>query len=139
MLSTKLIDSIPRSIRIIRKFSTECLGGYLTLQQYRVLNQIKEGHGQTQISQTLQVSHAAISKMINFLINKNFITRKAGEDRRTQILKLTPEGKTMLDKVRKHVGKKLDVGIESLSAEEKIQLMQGLEVLDKLMIKMKEV
>lgn len=139
MLSAKLIESIPKSIRILRKFSSQSLSGSLTFQQFRVLNLVKEGQGQTQIAETVQVSLAATSKMINSLIKKNFITRKAGEDRRTQILKLTPKGKSTLDKVHKHVMKKLDVGLEDLSSTEKGQLLQGLTVLDKLTQKLKEV
>lgn len=139
MLSAKLVESIPKAIRILRKFGSQSLGGSITFQQFRVLSLVKEGQGQTQISETVQVSVAATSKMINSLIKKNFISRKAGEDRRTQILKLTPKGKSTLDKVRKEVAKKLEVGIEGLSAAEKTQLMNGLLVLDKLMQNLKEV
>lgn len=139
MLSGKLLESIPKSIRIIRKFSTESMGGHLTLQQFRVLKLISEGHGMSQIAEMLDVSMAAISKMTTFLVNQKMITRKAGTDKRTQVIKLTPKGKSTLAKIKKYVEQKLDTGIEGLSKEEKTQLMQGLLVLDKLMLQMKEV
>lgn len=139
MLSGKLLESIPKSIRIIRKFSTESMGGLLTLQQFRVLKLISEGHGMSQIAEMLDVSMAAISKMTTFLVNQKLITRKAGTDKRTQVIKLTPKGKSILAKIKKYVEQKLDTGIEGLSKEEKADLLQGLVVLDKLMIKMKEV
>lgn len=139
MLSAKLLDSIPQSIRILRKFSTQSLGGFLTLQQFRVLNLIKEGQGQTQIAETLDVSLAAISKMTTSLVNQKLITRKAGPDKRTQVIRLTAKGRLTLEKVKKYVEKKIDTGIEGLSPEDKRELMQGLIVLDKLMQKMKEV
>ena len=139
MLSAKLLDSIPHSIRILRKFSTQSLGGFLTLQQFRVLNLIKEGQGQTQIAETLDVSLAAISKMTTSLVNQKLINRKAGPDKRTQVIKLTNKGKLTLEKVKKYVEKKLDTGIEGLTREDKADLMQGLIALDKLMQKMKEV
>ena len=139
MLSAKLLDSIPHSIRILRKFSTQSLGGFLTLQQFRVLNLIKEGQGQTQIAETLDVSLAAISKMTTSLMNQKLINRKAGPDKRTQVIKLTNKGKLTLEKVKKYVEKKLDTGIEGLTREDKADLMQGLIALDKLMQKMKEV
>lgn len=139
MLSAKLLDSIPNSIRIIRKFSTQSLDGHITLQQFRVLKLITEGHGQTQMAEILDVSLAAISKMITSLLKQNLITRKAGSDKRTQLLKLTPKGKSTLEKVKKFVEKKLNAGIQNLSKEESVSLMEGLKVLDKLMHKMKEV
>ena len=139
MLSAKLLDSIPHSIRIIRKFSTQSLGGFLTLQQFRVLKLIKEGHGQTQIAEVLDVSVAAISKMTTSLLNQKLITRKAGPDKRTQVIRLTPKGRLTLEKVKKYVEQKLDIGIDGLTKEDKADLMQGLLALDKLMQKMKEV
>lgn len=139
MLSGKLLESIPKSIRIIRKFSTESMGGHLTLQQFRVLKLISEGHGMSQIAEMLDVSMAAISKMTTFLVNQKHITRKAGADKRTQVIKLTPKGKSTLNKIKKYVEQKLDTGIEGLSKDEKAQLLQGLLILDKLMLKMKEV
>lgn len=139
MLSAKLLDSIPKSVRILRKFSTESLGGYLTLQQFRVLNLVSEGHGQTQMAEILDVSVAAISKMITTLIDQKLITRKSGSDKRTYIIELTAKGQSTLSKVKKFVKKKLDDGAQGLSQEEINQLLKGLTVLDKLMLKMKEV
>ncbi len=139
MLSGKLLESIPKSIRIIRKFAAESMGGHLTLQQFRVLKLISEGHGMSQIAEILDVSMAAISKMSTFLLNQKLITRKTGSDKRTQVIKLTPKGKSTLVKIKKYVEQKLDTGIEGLSKDEKAQLMQGLLVLDKLMLKMKKV
>jgi DNA-binding MarR family transcriptional regulator len=139
MLSGKLLESIPKSIRIIRKFATESMGGHLTLQQFRVLKLISEGHGMSQIAEMLDVSMAAISKMSTFLLNQKLITRKTGSDKRTQVIKLTPKGKSTLAKIKKYVEQKLDTGIEGLSKDENAQLMQGLLILDKLMLKMKEV
>lgn len=139
MLSQKLLESVPKSIRVIRKLSTESVGGTLTLQQMRVLNRIGEGMGQTEIAESLEVSVAAISKMIACLIKHKIIHSKAGLDRRTHILALTPKGKQTLDKITKYVSDKLDIGIADLTKEEKDQLMKGLTILDQLMNKVKEV
>ncbi len=139
MLSEKLFNSIPQSIRIMRKLSTESLAGTLTLQQMRVLKLVSEGQGPTQISETLDVSLAAISKMITGLKKNKIIHSKAGLDRRTHLLTLTPKGKQTLDKISKYVISKFDIGIADLTKEEKDQLMKGLTILDKLMNKVKEV
>ena len=139
MLSEKLLDTIPYSIRTIRKLYSESLDGALTLQQIRVLTLISEGQGLTQIADTLQVSLAAVSKMVSSLSKKKIIMRKEGVDRRTHVLTLTPQGKSSLEKIKKMVRAKLDVGISDLSKEESAQLIKGLSILEVLMKKFKEV
>lgn len=139
MLSEKLLDTLPYSIRTIRKLYSESLDGALTLQQIRVLTLISEGQGLTQIADTLQVSLAAVSKMVSSLSKKKIIMRKEGVDRRTHVLTLTPQGKSSLEKIKKMVRAKLDVGINDLSKEESAQLIKGLSVLEVLMKKFKEV
>ncbi len=139
MLSKKLLDSIPQSIRIIRNLSTESVVGTLTLNQVRVLNLISLGQGQSQIAETLDVSVAAVSKMITCLKKHKIVQSKAGEDRRIHMLSLTAKGKQTRDKISEYVCHKLDIGIAELTKEEKDQLMKGLVVLDLLMQKVKEV
>jgi DNA-binding MarR family transcriptional regulator len=139
MLSEKLLDTLPYSIRTIRKLYSESLDGALTLQQIRVLTLISEGQGLTQIADTLQVSLAAVSKMVSSLSKKKIIISKEGVDRRTHVLTLTPQGKSSLEKIKKMVRAKLDVGINDLSKEESDQLIKGLSILEVLMKKFKEV
>lgn len=139
MLSKKLLESLPQSMRVIRKLSTESLSGTLTLQQMLVLIRINEGMGKTGLAESLQVSLAAISKMIASLTKHKIVQSKAGLDRRTHILTLTPKGKQTLEKITKYVSAKLDVGLADLTKDEKDQLMKGLVVLDQLMKKVKEV
>ncbi len=139
MLSEKLLDTLPHSIRTIRKIYSESLDGALTLQQIRVLTLISEGQGLTQIADTLQVSLAAVSKMVSSLSKKKIIMSKEGLDRRTHILTLTPQGKNSLEKIKKMVRSKLDIGIADLTNDESAQLMKGLAILEVLMKKFKEV
>jgi DNA-binding MarR family transcriptional regulator len=139
MLSTKLLETLPQTIRTLRHISAESLGGVLTLQQLRVLALVQEGQSQTQIAQTLYVSLAAVSKVISILAKKKLITRKSGDDRRTSILTLTPKGKNTLEKITGYVKSKLDEGISLLDKDEQDQLHKGLLLLDQLMLEMKEV
>lgn len=139
MLSKKILESIPKSIRILRTLSTENLNRSLSLQQLRVLNLILEGQGQTSISESLQVSLAAISKMVESLVKKDLVTRKVGKDKRTYELRLTSKGKKLMDQVTAYVQKKIDEGITSLNQQEKQDLMKGLLILDGLMDKVKKV
>ena len=139
MLSKKLLETIPKSIRTIRKLTSETLTESLTFQQMRILILINEGQSQSQMAETLQVSHAAISKMISFLTKKKLVLCNAGNDRRTHVLYVTPKSKVILKKAVNYVCSKLDVGINELSKDEKEQLMKGLLILDRVMTKVKEV
>lgn len=138
MLSKKLLETIPQSIRTIRKLTSETLTESLTFQQMRILILVNEGQSQTQMAETLQVSHAAISKMISFLTKKKLIVCKTGEDKRTHVLHVTVKSKKILKETVKYVSSKLDVGIRELSQTEKDQLMKGLLILERVMKKVKE-
>jgi DNA-binding MarR family transcriptional regulator len=138
MLTSTVMESVPKSIRILRKFVIESLAGDITLQQFRTMKLISEGYGPSLIAETLSVSLAAVSKMLSGLESKNFITKSPGKDRREQVLKLTPQGKKILTQVRKHVEKKLAHGISQLDSSEQKILQNGLEVLNKLMSMLKE-
>ncbi|MFL5782981.1 MAG: MarR family winged helix-turn-helix transcriptional regulator [Bacteriovoracaceae bacterium] len=138
MPARKLIESIPRSIRVLRKLTVSALDGSLTLHQTRVLYLIKEGLGQSQIADSLQVSAAAVCKLMHQLSDKGFITMSPGKDRRERELILTKEGSRVLAAVNKQLEKKINKGLEALSDTEMKDLEKGLVVLDKLMSQIKE-
>lgn len=100
---------------------------------------ISEGQGQTQIAETLEVSLAAISKVIHLLIDHQLVLCETGSDRRTHVLSLTPKGKQTLKRISTYVQSKLEVGIDELTKTEKDQLLKALATLDRLMQKVKEV
>ncbi len=133
MLSKKILSSIPPAIRTIRRISASSLGSELTFHQFRVLNLIYEGMNQTQMSQNLQVSMAAVSKIVDLLVKKNLLKRETGEDRRCVKLKLTKEGEKLRNHVRIIVEKELEKHLKKLSSKEQTDLKKGLDVLDKLM------
>ncbi len=139
MIAKKLLESIPQSIRIIRKLSTESVTESLTLSQLRVLFLIKEGQSQTQMSETLHVSLPAMSKMINCLEKKGLMNRKVSDDRRANQLVLTAKGKKFLSRVSDYVTSELDAGIQKLTKTQREQLLTGILVLDELMKIVKEV
>jgi DNA-binding MarR family transcriptional regulator len=132
MLAKKVLDSIPRSTRTLRKITVSVLDGSLTFHQTRVLFFIKEGLGQSQIAELMQVSPAAVCKLVQQLSEKRFIKMSPGQDRRSRKINLTTEGSKILGLVMRSIEKKLNKGIESLSNSERDDLMKGLRVLDKL-------
>jgi len=139
MLSKKILESIPQAIRVLRMLSIETLEGSLSLQQLRVLRLAFEGYGQSQMSKILQVSMAAISKMVDGLCSKGFLIKKEGKDKRSLELRLTPKGRKILGQVTAHVEKKINEAAKSLDPQEKDELLKGLAVLDKVIQKVKKV
>ncbi len=132
MLAKKVLESIPHSVRTLRRMTVAVLDGSLTFHQTRVLFFIKEGLGQSQIAELMQVSPAAVCKLMHQLTEKDFIRMIPGEDRRSRKITLTKEGSKILGVVMRSVEKKLNNGIDSLSNSERDDLMKGLGVLDKL-------
>ena len=76
--------------------------------------------------------------MISSLESRELVTKTQGSDRRSQVLKLTPQGRKILGQVKKHVEKKLQAGISQLELSEQKILQNGLEALNKLMSLVKE-
>jgi DNA-binding MarR family transcriptional regulator len=133
MLSKKILHSIPKSTWTLRRLSVDVMSDEVTFQQFRILNQVFEGMGQSQISQNLQVSPPAVSKMVEALVVKKLLIRKQGKDRRCLNLSLTRKGLKIRMLVAEQVEKVLDEKFKKLTPTEKSDLNRGLEVLDKLM------
>lgn len=133
MLSKSILAVVPYSIRTIRRLSAQSLKGPLTFQQLRLLFLIRDGKGQTEIAEALQVSTPAISKMISQLVGKKFAIRTPGKDRRSIDLKLTTQGKKIVGLVSGKLEARFDKNINRLSKKEQTELRQGLIVLEKLM------
>lgn len=133
MLSNKILESIPYASRTIRQLSAGSLNADLTFQQFRILQLTYDGMGQTQMAQTLHVSMAAISKVVEALVHKNLLMREQCEDRRCHKLTLTREGVKVRKAIHDQVARKLEKNFKKLSTAEQRDLKKGLEVLDKLM------
>lgn len=105
----------------------------MTLQQLRVLFLINEGKGQTEMAEILQITTAAISKMMNLLVEKKYVIRQQGADRRCVKVKLTVSGKKVLDSVSGNIEAKIKTQLVHLTKKEITHLEEGLSVLEKLM------
>lgn len=133
MLSKKILESIPNAIRTIRCLGAGSLNKDLTFQQFRILNLTHLGMGQTQMAQTLQVSMAAISKIVDSLVKRKLLVREQGEDKRCIKLRLTKEGEKIRKAVQDQVARHLEKSFRKLTKDEQRDLKKGLDVLDKLM------
>jgi DNA-binding MarR family transcriptional regulator len=132
MLSTKFMETIPQSIRVIRKLVSHSLYNDLTFQQFRVLALTHEGMGQTQMAQNMHISMAAVSKMVDRLVKMKLMEREQCEDRRCFKLTLTKEGEKIRKTIREQVGKELEKSFKKLTKKEQEELTRGFEVLAKL-------
>lgn len=91
------------------------------------------------MAETLQVSLAAVSKMVNGLVIKDLIKRSPGKDGRCLNLDLTSKGIKTLSIVLGQVEERLESSLNELTPTEVKQLKSGLAVLDKLMNLVNEV
>lgn len=139
MLGEKLHTQAIDLLLLIRQLGAASVEGDLTYQQVRLMMFISHGKSQSMMSESMLVTPAAISKMIDCLVQKGLVTRRPDEDRRRQVLTFTAAGKKIYNKFIKAVEGKLDQNILLLPVQEQKQLAQGLEVLDKLVSKMNEV
>lgn len=138
MLSKRLLSVVPLSIRTIRKVSARLLEKGMTFQQYRILLLTSQGHSQTEMSEILQVSMAAVSKMADVVIKKKFVVRVQGKDKRCAELKLTASGKKIVKNITTQLEKHFDNQLKTLTKKELTHLGEGFTVLEKLMGQMNE-
>lgn len=138
MLAKKILETIPLSVRILRSLCSAELNGQLSLNQIKLLKLILDGHGQTAIGADLDVSLAAVSKMIVILEKKRLISRKSGKDKRTHVLRVTAKGKKLLAQVTSKLERQLHVALGALSASQAEELMRGLSHLELVMQKVKK-
>lgn len=133
-----LLEVLPQSVQVIRKLSTDCLDGSITIHHLRILFLVKKDFSQTEMSAQLQISEAAISKTISGLVEKKLLSKCPGIDKRSRQVTLTAEGKKILSQVQKEVESKINKGLKHLSSKEHNELVLGLKALDKLMTSIKE-
>lgn len=132
-LSKQIIKSVPLTMRVIRKIVLDYADDSLTLPQLRILRFIQEGCGQVSgLSRTLGVTQAAISKMVDGLVEKEYITRSSGTDRRVTKLDLTEKGEAVNSSVHLILEAALDTRLKNITKSEKEDLSKGLAVLTKL-------
>lgn len=138
MLADRILESIPRAIRALRLATLSVLDGPLTFHQIRVLYLIEENLNQSQIAEYIQVSPAAVCKLMHQLDEKGYIRMVPGKDRRERSLSLTAEGTRSLRTVSRHLEKKLNKILGPMTDRERDDLLRGLDALDKLTERLKE-
>jgi DNA-binding MarR family transcriptional regulator len=135
-IARKLMDIIPPSMNWIRTEMRATLEEELTVPQFRILANIFKGKNVAcDIAKHQGISQAAMSKMIDSLVNRGFVERIANEnDRRHFHLNLTKEGDTFYKKSRKSAQANLKEQISTLDLVDRENLERGLIALEKLFL-----
>ncbi len=77
------------------------------------------------------VSQAAVSKMIDGMVERDWVERLSDEDRRVTRLVLSEKGKRLNQKVHSAIEDRIDVLLKDITKEERQTLKSGLQVLSK--------
>lgn len=137
MVASHLLEVLPISFRIMRGLASHCLDGSTTFYQYRILKAVEQKYSQSDMAGIFSVSEAAISKTIGSLMEKNLLKKRQGKDKRSWDVSLTPQGKKILNTVRKQIQSELDAAIRFLPQKQQTDLENGLKALENLMLSLR--
>jgi DNA-binding MarR family transcriptional regulator len=128
MLAAHLLDTIPAIMNEWRKVMNDGLPQGLTVNQYRVLYFVSTGfESQCLMAKHLGVTAAAMSKMVDGLVEKKMITRKGHlEDRRHIILSISASGKKIVKQMRLQVEKRMQAHLDVLATSQQKEIEKAL-------------
>ncbi len=119
---------------IARRIETDLHGALgLSLPQFMLLMSVenKSECSQSEIAQARGLTEAAVSRMVNTVMEKGWMTRVENPDnRRKHTLKLTLRGEEMLEKAAAVVKANLDQVFSGLSEAERVTLER---IMDKIL------
>lgn len=126
-----MMDVVPKAMQSIREEMRQGRGDKLTVAQFRVLAAVNRGlcHNK-EIGDLLGVSEAAISRMIDVLVQEALIKKvMSKKDKRQTVLSLTSEGQKLYSFIKSDARTKLKVKLDSISSEDLAKVVLGLEIL----------
>lgn len=136
-ISKLFFKVIPNSMSLVRCHIKKSTEPEFSFAKFRVLANINRGvRTVSEIAELHGVSQPAISKLVDCLVNDNYLSRHTHPtDRRISDLKLTSLGKKQLHKIRTSASKGFEPSLCLLSEEEQIELSHALSCLDSFFIK----
>jgi DNA-binding MarR family transcriptional regulator len=130
-LAELMMDVMPKAMQSLREEMRQGRGEHLTVPQFRVLAAVNRGllHNK-EIGDLLGVSEAAISRMIDVLVNESLIKKGIYKtDRRQTVLSLTPDGQKLYNFIKSDAKNRLKNKLAALSDEDRDKVIIGLEIL----------
>ncbi len=134
-LADQFMSTIPRAMQSIRSEMRSKRLHDLSVPHFRILAKLWRAPANNKtLAEHLGVSVAAMSRMVDSLVNRGLIARSMGEeDRREVKLELTPVGRESFSEIRQKTRQNIALRLELLSEIERVQLNQGLELITKLL------
>jgi DNA-binding MarR family transcriptional regulator len=133
ILIEKFWESVPPAWRQtrsqIRHIAVEKF--QMTEEQFQVLRRIRKGSASVSaLAATSQTSRSAVSKAVDALVRRGYVSRSQDpDDRRNIPLSLTPEGQHVMDAIFAEAGTWILSRLECLNEDELESLLQGMESL----------
>jgi DNA-binding MarR family transcriptional regulator len=104
----------------------------LTVAQYLALERLDGGEASaTALAENAAVSRSAVSQLVSSLDGLGLLERGGGEDRRRQLLRLTPEGRRTLGSARRLLNQRLGSLLADLPAPERDRLARSLGAVER--------
>lgn len=134
-LAQLIIDVIPKFMRSLAS-EWRHIEQTLTPGHFRVLFILAHGpQNLSDLATKLEVSLPTMSNSISTLCERDWVARhRDPEDRRRVLIKLTPEGFAVLDRIRQRAEKHLAKMLEPLSDSDCQHAVRGMEALQGLLL-----
>ncbi|MCL2881469.1 MAG: MarR family transcriptional regulator [Coriobacteriia bacterium] len=130
-LAAKMFETMPSLGRMMRR---ERLNGTGDFQQVHALKHLMSGPlPQAKLAESLRMNPSALSKLIDVLEQKGYVTRMIDpEDRRRMVIALTDEGRIFQRKMLAQAMEQANRTLKTLSPEERTTLSEALDIVTKL-------
>lgn len=132
-LADLMMDVVPKAMQSIRQEMRRERGERLTLTQFRMLASVRQGIASNkELGEKLGVSEAAVSRMIDLLVQEELISKiTSTDDRRNKMLSLTTEGEDLYQQIRASAKGSLTIKLEAMDDKDREAVIYGLQVLQK--------
>ena len=126
-----MMDVMPKAMQSLREEMRQGRGDRLTVPQFRVLAGVNRGVvANKDLGELLGVSEAAISRMVDHLVQDGLIKKSIHKsDRRQSVLSLTIDGSSLYNFIRGDARQRLMEKLEVLPNEKLEIVIKGLEIL----------
>ena len=132
IVARAVLDTVPHVMRSIRCEIRMKRAPGLSIPQFRVLNFLKTHHDVTlsEVSEFIGLTLPSMSKMVDGLVERGLISRRACvSDRRKIQLALSENGKELVESVYSYTQSSLSLKIAGLSVDEQDSILDAMRIL----------